>query len=37
MDAVIQRLELSKYKLQKERNPEVTLREADPADSVHGV
>lgn len=37
MDAVIQRLELAKYKLQKERNPSATLRESDPADSVHGV
>jgi serine/threonine-protein kinase len=37
MDAVIQRLELAKYKLQKERNPEATLREPNSADSVHGV
>ena len=37
MEAVIQRLELAKYRLQKERNPSATLRQADPADSVHGV
>jgi serine/threonine-protein kinase len=37
MDAVLQRLELAKYKIQKERNPNMTIRMEDPADSVHGV
>jgi serine/threonine protein kinase len=37
MDSVIQRLELAKYRLQKERNPSATISLPDPADSVHGV
>ena len=37
MEAVIQRLELAKYRLQKERNPSATIGLPDPADSVHGV
>jgi eukaryotic-like serine/threonine-protein kinase len=37
MDAVIQRLELAKYKLQKERNPDAAIRLPTPEDSMHGV
>jgi serine/threonine-protein kinase len=37
MDAVLQRLELAKYMLMKERNPQPLVSMPDPEDSVHGV
>ncbi len=37
MDAVLQRLELAKYMLMKERNPQPQMPMPDPEDSVHGV
>jgi serine/threonine-protein kinase len=37
MDAVLQRLELAKYMLMKERNPQPNVAAPDPEDSVHGV
>jgi serine/threonine-protein kinase len=38
MEAVIQRLELAKYRIQKDRDPSIAMIQIDdPADSVHGV
>ena len=37
MEAVIQRLEVSKYRLQKERDPTAAIGYVSPEDSVHGV
>ena len=37
MEAVIQRLEVSKYRLQKERDPSATIGEITLEDSFHGV
>ena len=37
MEAVIQRLEVVKYRIQKERDPSAAIRLPDPQDSGHGV